>query len=84
MRDKISGKLQAKTIGQLAVQSAGVIIKMEHMIGRKGSVGLIYIVRYFFLTLPAHQSKSREGYTMIGLKVNMCVIFRLRSLQIIY
>ncbi len=32
-------KLQAKTIGRLAVQSAGAIIKMEHMIGRQGSVG---------------------------------------------
>ncbi len=32
-------KLQAKTIGRLAVQSSGAIIKMEHMIGRQGSVG---------------------------------------------
>ncbi len=31
--------MQAKTIGQLAVLSAGVIIKMEYMIGRQGSVG---------------------------------------------
>ncbi len=31
--------MEAKTIGRLAVQSAGAIVKMEHMIGRQGSVG---------------------------------------------
>ncbi len=39
MTYKSAVNLQAKTIEQLATQSVGVIVKMEHMIGWQGSVG---------------------------------------------
>ncbi len=32
-------KVAANEMGRLAVRSAGAFIKMEHMIGRQGSVG---------------------------------------------
>ncbi len=58
MRYKISCKI-AKTIGRLAVQSVGAILKMEHMIGRQGSVGSV--ARGFGLFIRAGQAENKNS-----------------------